>query len=147
VSDQERIGLDLVEVRKLMAALEGLAPAARRAVGRLVRPMGQDVLREATANAAAFSRRIPGSLSLQIRLAGARPGIVIRASLAVAPHARAFEGLVEDVWKHPLFGDRDWWFAQQARPYMQPAVLAAIPRAQAELTAAINEIHRRAGLA
>ncbi len=146
MSEQAASGIDTTEVKALMRQLQGLPNDARRAVRGMLRPLGQDMLREAIWNAAAFSRRIPGALSMQIRLAGNRPGVVIRASLAKAPHSRVYEGLQEDVFRHPVFG-HDRWVDQDARPYLQPAVRALLPRAHADVTAALNEIHRRAGLA
>jgi hypothetical protein len=62
------------------------------------------------------------------------------------PHARAYEGLLDDAFRHPLFG-WDVWFDQQARPYILPAIDAAYPRIRSEVNDALAAAHRRVGLA
>ncbi|MCR6647793.1 MAG: hypothetical protein NVV70_06495 [Cellulomonas sp.] len=139
-------GLDTTEIRALLRGLEDLPAELHKEVRTMLRPLGQDLLHAAAANAAAWSSRIPHALSMRVVLKGSMPGIVIRASLAKAPHARAMEGLLDDVFRHPLFG-MDVWFDQRARPYMLPAIDAAYPRIQSDVNDVLAAVHRRVGLA
>jgi hypothetical protein len=62
---------------------------------------------------AAFSSRIPGS----IKVTGGRSGVSIAAGSAKAPHAEAFE-LGK---KHPLFGNRGYWYPTAHIPFLEDA--------------------------
>jgi len=139
-------GWDTTEVKALVAGLSDLPDELHREVRKMLRPLGADILRTATWNAAQWSQRIPRALSMQVVLKGSRPGIVIRASLAKAPHARAYEGLVADVFKHRLFG-QDVWYTQPARPFILPAIEASYPWLQTEVSNVLATVHRRVGLA
>lgn len=139
-------GWDTAEVKALLRGLQDLPDELHKEVRAMLRPLGQDLLRESMANAAAWSSRIPRALSMQVQLRTDRPGIVIRASLAKAPHARAYEGLLDDAFRHPLFG-WDVWFDQRARPYILPAIDAEYPRIRSEVNDALAAAHRRVGLA
>lgn len=138
-------GWDTTEVKALLRGLQDVPEELHKEVRAMLRPLGRDLLHQATENAAAWSSRIPRALSMQVQLKTNSPGIVIRASLAKAPHARAMEGLLDDVFRHPLFG-MDVWFDQHARPYMLPAIDAAYPRIRSEVNAVLAAVHRRVGL-
>ena len=99
-------------------------PASMRAgVARRLRPIGESTVADARQRAS-WSSRIPGAISLRVQFTGKNPGLTITVDHTKAPHGRAFEGIVYDVFRHPLFGDRDHWYDQKARPYVWPAVQA-----------------------
>lgn len=120
-------------------------PELRRRLGHRLRPLGERSLAAARANAAAWSTRIPGAISLQIRFAGKNPGLIITVDHKAAPHGRPLEGILTNVFRHPVFGDTDTWVAQDARPYVWPAIEATQQDIAGEVDAAIDETFAEAG--
>jgi len=137
-------GLDLAEVQGLAARLARIPNDFRRETRKALQPVGQRILRDAQANAS-WSSRIPAAIALRVTLAGRRPGIALRVSVGQAPHARVFEGLLGDTFRHPLFGDEPW-YAQAARPYALPAVVAGGEQIAEEIGRVVDAIHAKAGL-
>lgn len=117
----------------------------RRRLGPQIKAAGQSTLAAARANAS-WSSRIPGALSLKVSFAQNRAGVTIVADTSRAPHARAFEGIVSDAWSHPLFGDRDFWYRQAARPYLRPAAQATGGVVVEQIIAAVDQALDAAGL-
>ncbi|WP_402465792.1 hypothetical protein [Isoptericola aurantiacus] len=138
-------GIDLQEIRGLASRLAAIPKEFHREVRKPLRAAGQGMLNEARANAA-WSSRIPASLSLRVTLSGRRPGISVRASLKAAPHARAYEGILDNPFKHPLFGDFEFWYSQAARPYLLPAVQEGTEQVVDAVTRVVDDVHARAGL-
>lgn len=139
------ISLHFEDASDLLRALGRIPKELHREVRPRLRELGQDTMREAQANAS-WSSRIPRALSVRVSLNSRRPGVSIRASLKVAPHARALEGILDDPFKHPVFGDETTWVAQRARPYLLPATHAAGPRLRQTVVELLDEVHRRVGL-
>lgn len=137
--------LDLSEVRSLASRIGDIPRDFQREVRPALRGVGQDMLRDAQANSS-WSSRIPGSIQLRVSLNGARPGVALRASVGSAPHARVYEGILGNSFRHPLFGDREIWYAQAARPYLLPAVQAANEALVEEITRVVDAVHRKTGL-
>jgi hypothetical protein len=137
--------LDLGEVRGLASRLAQIPQRFQPRARRMMRAAGQDVLGDASGNAS-WSSRIPASLSLRVSLKGNRVGIAVRASLKTAAHARVYEGILGDTFKHPLFGDREHWYTQAARPYLLPAVERQSEQIVAELTRIVDDVNAQAGL-
>lgn len=67
---------------------------------------------------ASFSARIPGEIS--VRRAGTTVRVVAADSTGEA--AALEHGGDEGTFRHPVFGNRDNWVAQQARPFLHPAL-------------------------
>lgn len=107
-------------VSLLVRDLQRIPVELRKELRPRLTAAGNEVLGDARANAA-WSSRIPGALTLRVSFAGDRAGVYIEANAKRAPHARVYEGLVADVFRHPLFGNREAWFAQAARPFLLPA--------------------------
>lgn len=64
-----------------------------------------------------FSSRIPGSIAVIRR--GRR--VRVRAGGAEAPHAAAIDNRGKGgVFRHPVFGNRDVWVNQPAKPFLEP---------------------------
>ena len=137
--------IDTTEVKSLAARLSRIPKEFQAGVRKPLRAVGTALLADARANST-WSSRIPGSLSLRVTLNGRRPGVTVRASLKSAPEARVYEGILDDTFKHPLFGDRDNWYPQAARPYLLPAVEANTQRVVDEITRLVEDVERRAGL-
>lgn len=72
------------------------------------------MIAEAAKRNAAFSRRIPAATI--VREYADYTEVVTRGALA--PNAAPFEKPLS----HPLFGDKEHWYAQPHRPFMQDAL-------------------------
>lgn len=138
-------GIDYTDLRMLYRALGRIPKEFRREMRPRLRQAARGILHDATGNAM-WSERIPQALSLEVSLSERRPGVRLRASLKVAPHARVYEGFITSVFRHPLFGNYKHWYEQTARPYMLPAVelgAAEVRRAAIEI---VDEVNKRVGL-
>lgn len=126
-----------LEIRALLQALTNLPKDLHRLIRPALREAGQEILRTAAIDSM-WSSRIPHALELRVSLASRRPGVYIRVNSKKAPHARPFEGLLADSWRHPVFGNRDTWVEQRARPFLLPAVRRGAPAARALIADAVD---------
>lgn len=98
----------------------------RKEVRPRLREAGQSVMDAAKGNAA-WSSRIPGSLTLRTSFSERQAGVFIEANAKRAPHARVYEGMVSDTFRHPVFQRSGQsrrqtpWVEQAARPFLWPA--------------------------
>lgn len=109
-----------------------------------IRAAGMEVLQAAAVNAS-WSSRIPGAMSLRSAFKDGSPGVTIRVDTTKAPHARPYEGIVKDSFRHPVFGDRSNWVSQAARPYLLPAARAGYAVVAAAIGDAVDEALTAAG--
>lgn len=116
----------------------------RRSLARRLRPVGERALATARRKAA-WSTRIPSAIGLRLRFTGKGAGLSLVVDHKAAPHARPYEGLLSRVFRHPLFGNRDFWFSQDARPFVWPAVLDTQQEIASEVDEAIDEALGAAG--
>lgn len=79
-----------------------------------IRKAAEIIANQAKANAARFSKRIPLSFRISVRSGNA----TISAGGEAAPNAIMFE---TPGARHPLFGDREYWYTQPYRPFMEEA--------------------------
>ncbi|WP_182112890.1 HK97 gp10 family phage protein [Actinotalea sp. JY-7876] len=129
------------DLTKLASDLNRLPANLRRAVRPKVREAGGETLRVAQANAR-WSSRIPAALSLRTSFGARAAGATVVASTAIAPHARVYEGMVHDSFRHPVFaraGRGAEWVSQAARPYVRPAAKATGQRFVEATNTAIDE--------
>lgn len=134
-------------VRIVARDLARIPEDLRAATRTKLRAAGSTVLREAASNAS-WSSRIPAAMSLQTSLTGRTPGVAIVVNTARAPHARPFEGIVADTWRHPVFersGRPTPWVEQAARPYLLPAARSGYDVVVAGVEEAIDEVLSKAG--
>lgn len=118
------MSIDASELAYLADRL-GMVPAEqRKTVRKVLREAGQEV-RDAARSNASWSSRIPGSLRVRVAFTGPRPGVYVSAAASAAPHARPFEGMTgRNPFRHPVFGNREAWVQQAARPFLVPALRA-----------------------
>lgn len=109
-----------------------------------LRPIGERTVADAKARAS-WSSRIPAAIHLRVSFSGKNPGLIITVDHTVAPHARAYEGIVYDVFRHPLFGDREYWYDQKSRRYVWPAVQATQQEVADLADDVIDEVFAAAG--
>lgn len=141
-------------IRVLIRQLGSIPPEMRKRLVPKLRAAGQDILREASVNAS-WSTRIPRALRLVASTSKTRPGVFIRVNQAIAPHARAFEGISGrgDTFRHPVFGSgdrrgywsQDTWVAQRTRPFLLPAVRVGRVAVIEAVNEAVDEAARQAG--
>jgi hypothetical protein len=117
------------DVKALIRDLREVPKDVRKGVRIEIREKGSEVLRLAKANAA-WSRRIPRATRLSVKFGKSGPGVAITTSGARAPHAIHYENRGRPgAFRHPLFGNRERWYSQPARPYLGPAMDVEGPRA------------------
>ena len=131
-------------LRTLVADLGKMDPALRADLRKRFRAIGQVVLDDARRRAS-WSSRIPAATSLRTSTMASSAGIMLRVNAARAPHARPYEGIDSrgGSFRHPVFGNRDVWVAQQHRPFLFPAAQAH----RAEVTEAAIEAVKTAARA
>jgi hypothetical protein len=106
--------------------MRALPDEARKAVRPALRRAGQVVAREAMVNAS-WSSRIPGTIRVVTSFRVNREGVTIRAGGKNAPHARPYEHLGDPgTFRHPVYGDREVWVAQSARPFLFKAAKSTV---------------------
>lgn len=135
-----------VELRRLIGELGKIPKDLRRALRPALLKVAAPVLAEAKRNAA-WSTRIPGATRITTNFTGRRPGIAITVSKAKAPHARPLENLgMRGTFRRPVFGHRDRWTTQRARPFLFPAVTSKANVALAqEVGRVVDEVARANG--
>lgn len=98
---------------------------------------GQEIAKAARGIAAGFSRRIPVATGVY----GDSYGVAVVTDAVIAPNGAPFE-FAE---RHPLFGDRDYWYAQPRRPYMTEGAAVAAGAALEEYARILDPMTERAG--
>ncbi len=97
------------------------------------------VVTEARLISGFYSSRIPDSIR-----AGSRGlDTLVVAGGARAPHAVYYEG--PKPFRHPVFGNRNVWVKQTARPFLLPAVVKEAPAFDRAAVAAIDATFLKAG--
>lgn len=92
-----------------------LRPALRRAV----QPAAQRVRSNAS-----WSSRIPAATKVSTSF-GRTPGVTVRVDAKAAPGARPIEHDGQPgMFRHPVYGNREVWVSQAARPFFYRAIEA-----------------------
>lgn len=134
-----------VESRKLVADLRAIPVELRRELRRELRAAGAPIVADAKSRAA-WSSRIPGAIGLRTSASGRGLAATIRVRAARAPHARPIENQGRHgTFRHPVFGNRDRWVPQRARPFLDPAARAGFSRFVQATGKAVETAARRHG--
>lgn len=140
-----QVVIGTVGTLRLAEALREVPSDVRGELQKEMRGVGAQVLGTARANAS-WSSRIPRALTLRTTF-GRTAGVQIVARSAVAPHARVLEGITgNSTFRHPVFGDTDWWVTQATRPYLVDAVLGHRDEVVRAAEAAIEAAYQRSRL-
>jgi len=95
-------------------------------------------------------RSLARAVTVQVRTTGRQAGVTIRVAGKKMPDGmgrlpKLWEGNAPR-WRHPLFGDREWWYQQPAKPTFNrvvpmfaPQVRAAIQRVAADVVAQMGD--------
>lgn len=159
----EQITIDTSSFSKFARDLRKVQPALAKQLRKELKVAGEIVATQARVNAS-FSTRIPRTI--KVRAAGSTIKVVAGESLAEnarrigakskslahraymnSSHIGEAVALENDgkpgTFRHPVFGNRDKWVSQQARPFLHPAVLthrkAAVDAAERALRTAFRE--------
>lgn len=137
------------ELTALIRDMREIPGETSREMGTTMKRSADVVLREAK-NRASWSSRIPGALMTRVTArSAARPGVDIIGRVGQAPHLRLYEGLAgkgrKKTFRHPLYGNREYWYSQATRPFIIPAVAATRPQFRKDVEDAALAAYRKAG--
>lgn len=132
---------DAQEWREFQRDLKEMVPEVRKAFNKNMKGLLRRIIIPSAKRNASWSRRIPGAIKPQVT--ARRVGLQV--SRRSAPHGRPFEGISGPVFRHPVFGNRDVWVQQPARPFLLPAVNANRERFMQEAGAAIDDAAEETG--
>lgn len=123
---------DASSLRRAGKKLREVDASLYREVQRALRVEGNRIAARAGVNAS-WSKQIPGSFKVTVSGVNA---VKIRATARNAgplEHAGA-----QGVFRHPVFGDRENWVDQPARPFLHPAALAHLDESTEALRSALQ---------
>lgn len=110
------------ELQRLIKDLGAIPPDLRRELRPALRKAAHPVLQQMRSNAS-WSTRIPPATKISTSLAGSGAGVSLRVDAGAAPHARPYEhNGSPGNFRHPVFGHRDNWVPQRARPFFYRAL-------------------------
>lgn len=133
------------EIEHLIRDLGRVPDDLRRKLRPRLREAGRLVADDAKLRAA-WSKRIPRAIKVSTSFTRTRPGVSVIVDRKTAPHARPYEHNGQPgTFRHPLFGDREHWYSQAARPFLAPALAAKNEQAGRLIAAAVDEVTRDAG--
>lgn len=139
-------GSGAAQARLLAQRLRAVPEDLRREMGKALREATQPIVDQAKVNAG-WSSRIPAAITAKASFSAAKPGVTIRVSTRLAPHARPYEGASGrgDTFRHPVFDNRDNWVSQATRPFLFPAVRAKRDGVVDDLNEAVDTTLARHG--
>jgi hypothetical protein len=115
------MSIDRGQLQALIRDLGAIPPTVRKTMRPAINRAGRRVLSQMKTNAA-WSTRIPGAISMR-SATGGTVGVRFRVNADRAPHARPYENDgAPGTFRHPVFGNREVWVAQAARPFFYRAV-------------------------
>jgi hypothetical protein len=129
---------------EFLRALKRYVPEVHKQFRERARAIAVAISAEAKQNAS-WSRRIPAAISPSVTT----KFIGVRVSKKKAAHGGIYERGVKgnpNVVRHPLFGNRDFWFSTPTRPFIAPAVEAKRGDSLEAMLRAVEEAKRGAGL-
>lgn len=133
------------EIQKLVADLGKVPAELRKELRPAIRAAAQRVLVDARSRAS-WSSRIPAATRISVRFGRRNAGVSIVVSAARAPHGRPYEhGGVPGNFRHPVYGNRNNWVTQRARPFLWPAAVAKREEVAREIDRAVEQVLRRTG--
>jgi hypothetical protein len=112
------------EVREFIREFGKVPNELKRLLRPELRIIGNEVKAEAQSNAW-WSTRIPAATRVAVGFSTRNPGVSIVVNKNKAPEARPLEhGGNSGTFRHMVFGHKDRWVSQPARPFLAPAAAA-----------------------
>jgi hypothetical protein len=135
------VTIDTSSFAKFARDLKRAEPRLAKSLRTNMKAAGEIVAEDARQRAG-FSSRIPQNI--KVGVAGSR--IRVYVSAKKAPEARPLEhGGREGSFRHPVFGNRENWVPQPARPFLRPALRAksalVVIAAKKAVDDALREVH------
>ncbi|WFE45304.1 hypothetical protein [Verrucosispora sp. WMMD1129] len=129
----------------MVVDLRQIPREVRRDLRPALKAVGEKVAQDARGRAS-WSRRIPRAIKVKVLFGQAKQGVIITVDSRRAPHARPYEGITgRGSFRHPYFGNRDRWYAQRTRPFLEPAAQAKRAAVREEIVKVVEQAARRHG--
>ncbi|SCL31954.1 hypothetical protein GA0070616_4363 [Micromonospora nigra] len=130
---------------RVVVDLRQIPRDVRRDLRPALKAVGERVAQDARGRAS-WSSRIPRAIKVKVLYGRGAQGVVITVNRKKAPHARPYEGITgSNVFRHPFFGNRDRWYAQRTRPFLEPAAQAKRAAVREEIVKVVEAAARRHG--
>jgi len=136
------------QLRKLAADLAAAGDGGRRFRARLRRnvvaataPIEQEA-RQGWSGYGALGADLSAAVGTRVQSSTRVVGVSVRIRGSRMPQGKeSLPPLTEGLraWRHPLFGNKEHWYSQAARPELGPAVKRDLPHVQAGVIAAVEE--------
>lgn len=139
------MSVDRAQLEALIRDLGAIPPDMRRSMGPAVRKAAEPVLSQMKSNAS-WSTRIPGAISVTAGFGASISGVTFRVNAGRAPHARPIEhDGAAGTFRHPVYGNRENWVSQAARPFFYRAVQEKADEVVNSLADVVTEVAQRHG--
>ncbi|MEV4096971.1 HK97 gp10 family phage protein [Streptosporangium saharense] len=133
------------EIRKLVKDLGKIPPELRKQLRPALKAAAEPIVTDARGRAS-WSMRIPGAITLSVRMGARNPGVSLRVRRAKAPHGRPYEGITgRTSLRHPVFGHRDRWVTQPTKSFLAPAAEAGMDGVLGATAAVVDQVAREQG--
>ncbi len=141
-SFKTNFSIDTTSLKKLVRDLELSEPGIVKETNVALRE-GAAIVALKAKGLASWSSTIPGS----VRVAGAGARTVVKAGGDGARHAAAYEHRGSPgVFRHPVYGNRNVWVDQRARPFLGPALASSEPEVVEVVVRRLDVMFRSHGL-
>lgn len=111
------VQIDMSQLREFGRVLHRLAPELEKEFRNGLAAAGEIIAAAARRKAGEFSTRIPATV--KVRRRGNRVRVVAGGPGAPGAAAINNKGLT-GIFRHPVFGNREVWVDQPARPFLEP---------------------------
>lgn len=136
---RDGVSIDTSSFAKFARSLRAAEPELKLELLREMKLAGEIVAQDARSRSD-WSARIPPS----IRVAVSGDTIKVVANKKKAPNARPIENHGKGgTFRHPVFGNREVWVSQPARPFLRPALLANREMVVAAVKRAVEKALRK----
>jgi hypothetical protein len=133
------------EIRRLIDDLGKIPKDLKVKLRPGLREAGALVRDRARLNAS-WSHKIPAATRVSVGFTARNPGVSVQVNKNRAPSARPFEhGGNEGTFRHPVFGHKDRWVSQTARPFLAKALAEEAPAAERKIADVVDKVTRDAG--
>lgn len=133
---------DLRQMYLDLKAVEGnLQVDLRRAINACTAPIVQGIQQEA-----GWSTRIPGAVHGKVSFGAKSAGVAVTVNARIAPEAAPLENKGKPgLFRHPVFGNRDTWVNQSARPFFYAGAARAQKTIDAQMRQILDDVAAKAG--
>lgn len=133
------------ELQALVKDLGKVPPELRKALRPALKKAAEPMLADAKRRAS-YSTRIPKAIRIAVSYSKKKAGVRLVVNAKRAPHARPLENLGQrGTFRHPVPGNGDIWTAQQAKPFLFPAVFAHAEVVSKRIDATVEQVAKDLG--